>query len=547
MSQWASIEPHRRATAWPEETRRALVTAEAASTMNAVMLQSSTLYRFIMGIDSTFTEMTPSEMGTLGDPMAQLLQGGVFPLTVDALLAELTARDILPEQSSFLISEAGQIPPAQAASLARDMRFAIARSRSSRADLLISTSAVGDPQTAFLQVAAWDGQAELFNYYMRLGGAGVGGAWVWAGNSYHALAPPSRGNGPFDSHINGSLVMKELKQPWMNWQSQNATILLDENDPLRQDILYQNLSGAESLEGIVRDGIARWTTARLKHAMTAEGQIKHVDWLLRQLCTTTTVNLASSTTASAMAVADPSVELSPPLGFWFNNNGLIDGLNIPLRDDFTPPVVTAKLYADCLVHYDFALVQGEFTQKGDTFFAFVVPEAAFEDIDVVNQMVSHEILTAHFAASVLMVDFPNPVFSEARAKLLQYVPAEAKLDTAGGGLSQQIADAIITSAASQQAGTPEAEFRANWELADSDWQNSFAARIEDYMSAVSTRIATAQGFDDYVRLAESRRREFKAMRLNEFSLTLPVTNISRQAPLLQMQPDGTVREKIRTE
>jgi hypothetical protein len=31
--------------------------------------------------------------------------------------------------------------------------------------------------------------------------------------------------------------------------------------------------------------------------------------------------------------------------------------------------------------------------------------------------------------------------------------------------------------------------------------------------------------------------------LNEFSLTLPVTNISRQAPLLQMQPDGTVRQK----
>ncbi|MGH3721237.1 MAG: hypothetical protein ACRDRI_20775 [Pseudonocardiaceae bacterium] len=495
-----------------------------------------------MGIDSTFTEMTPSELSTLSDPMAQLLEGGVFPLTVDALLVELNAKGILPEQSSFLISEAGQIPPAQTASLARDMRFAIVRSRSSRADLLISTSAIGDPHTVFLQVAAWDDRAELFNYYMRLGGA-----WVWAGNSYHALAPPSRGNGPFDSHINGSLVMKELKQPWMNWQSQNATILLDENDPLRQKILYQNLSGAESLESIVRDGIARWTTARLKHTIAGAGQIKHVDRLLRQLCTTTTVNLASSTTTSTVAVADHSAGLTPPLGFWFNNNGLIDGLNIPLRDDFTPPVVAAELYADSLVRYDFALIQGEFTQKGDTFFAFMVPEVAFEDIDVVNQMVSRQILTAHFAASVLMVDFPNPVFSGARAKLLQYVPTEARLDIAGGGLSQQIADAIITGAASQQAGTPEAEFRANWELADSDWPNKFAARIEGYMTAVSTRIATARGFDDYVRLAESRRREFKTMRLNEFSLTLPVTNVPREAPLLRMQSDGTIREKIRTE
>jgi hypothetical protein len=61
MSQWASIEPRRRATAWPAETPRALVTAEPAGTMNAAMLQSSTLYRFIMGIDSTFTTMTPSD------------------------------------------------------------------------------------------------------------------------------------------------------------------------------------------------------------------------------------------------------------------------------------------------------------------------------------------------------------------------------------------------------------------------------------------------------------------------------------------------------
>lgn len=540
MSQWANSESGRRATAWPEKTLRTLAIAEPAD-MKAAALQPSTLYRFIMGIDTTFAEMTQSEISALGDPMAQLLRGGAFPLTVDALLIELNTRGILPEQSSFLISEAGQIPPEQASLLDRDMRFAIVRSQSSHADLLISTSAVDDPHTAFLQVAGWDGQAGFFNYYMRLGET-----WVWAGNSYHALAPPSRGNGPFDSHINGSLVMKELKQPWMNWQSQNATILLDDNDPLHQRDLYQNLSGAENFEIIVRDGIARWTTARLKHSMTTEGRIEHVDWLLRQLCTTTTVNLTSSATTSTVAV-DQSAELNLPLGFWFNNNGLIDGLNIPLRDDVASPTVAAKLYADSLVRYDFTLVQGEFTQKGDTFFAFVVPEAAFEDIVVVIQLVSHGILTAHFAASVLMVDFPNPVFSEARAKLLQYVPTEAELDTADGGLSRQIADAIMASAASQVTGTPEAEFRANWELEDSGWQSIFAARIEEYLTAVSTRIATADGFDDYVRLAESRRREFRAMRLNEFSLTLPVTNIAPEAPLLTMQPDGTVQEKSRTE
>jgi hypothetical protein len=536
MSQWTSIESRRRATAWPEHRRRALITAESLGDVGTVTLKRSTLYRFIMGIDSTVVELTQPEVSALGDPMAQLFIKGVFPLTADALLAELNTGGILPEQSSFLISEAGQIPPAAAPSLVRDMRFAIVRSRSSQADLLISTGAAGDPRAVFLQVAAWDDHAELFNYYMRLGEG-----WIWAGNSYHALAPPSRGNGPFDSHINGSLVMKELKQPWINWQSQNATILLDEDDPLRQNDLYQSLSGAETFERIVRDGVARWTSARLKHAVTA-GHVDHVDWLLRQLCTTTTVNLASSTDTSAAALANPSKKVNLPFGFWLNNDSLIDSLGIPLSDEFAPPAVAGKLYADSLDHYEFTLIQDDFTQKGDTFFAFVVPEASFEDIDVVNQLVSSGILTAHFAASVLMVDFPNPVFSNSRAKLLQYVPTEAELDSSGG-LSQRIAETIITSVASQRAGTPEAQFRVNWELGESEWPEVFATRIEEYLTRVSARITTAQGFDDYVRLAESRRREFKAMRLNEFSLTLPVTNIPPEAPLLQMQPDGTVRGK----
>ena len=63
------------------------------------------------------------------------------------------------------------------------------------------------------------------------------------------------------------------------------------------------------------------------------------------------------------------------------------------------------------------------------------------------------------------------------------------------------------------------------------------------MNAVTLRIGTDQGFDDYVRLAESRRREFKSSRLNEFTLTLPVTNIPPDAPLLQLNEDGTIRQK----
>jgi hypothetical protein len=481
VSGWFRIDSRRRATAWAEHRRVALTEDTAPE-----VLQPLTLYRFIMGADSDFTVMSPSEVAELNDPMAALLKQGKFPLAVEAVLRELDASGTLPQQSSFLISEAGQIPPGQAPLLHRDMRFAIVRGQSSNADLAISTSAVGDPETVFLQVAGWDDPAGLFNYYMR-----ISGTWVWAGNSYHALKHPSRGNGCFDSHVNGSLVMKELKQPWMNWQSENATIALADNDPLRQNALYQSLSGAENLESIVRAGISQWTASRLKHAVAADI--------------------------------------------------LLNSLEIPA--DFTPPSATGKLYADSLVRYDFALAQDDFRRRGDTFFAFIVPEASFEDIDVVNQMVSAGILTAHFVASILMVDFPNPVFSPARARLLQYVPTTATIDPAAGGLSQQIAQVISQAAQGQPADSPEAEFKTNWELADLDWKNVFATEIETYMTAVSNRISSVEGFDDYVRLAESRRREFKHMRLNEFSLTLPATNIPIDAPLLQMQRDATIHEK----
>jgi hypothetical protein len=490
-----------------------------------------------MGVDSEFTVMSPSEVAELNDPMGALLKQGKFPLTVDAVLRELDVAGTLPRQSSFLISEAGQISPEQALSLQRDMRFAIIRGQSSDADLAISTSAVGNPEKVFLQVGGWDDQAGLFNYYMRLSET-----WVWAGNSYHALTFPSRGNGCFDSHVNGSLVMKELKQPWSSWQSMNATIQLPDNDPLRQNPLYKSLSGAEDLENIVRAGIRRWTAARLKRAVTAAGVIVNADWLLRQLCTTTTVNLTSTTVASKAAVDDPAAMLSLPLGFWLNADVLLNApLEIPA--DFILPGVTGSLYADSLIRYDFALVQDNFRESGDTFFAFVVPEVSFEDIDVMNQMVNAGILTAHFVASILMVDFPNPVFSLARAKLLQYMPSAATLQPAAGGLSRQIAEVISSAAQGQSADSPEAEFKANWELGESDWKNIFASKIESYMTAVSKRISSVEGFDDYVRLAESRRREFKTMRLNEFSLTLPVTNIPWGAPLLQMQSDGAIHEK----
>jgi hypothetical protein len=86
----------------------------------------------------------------------------------------------------------------------------------------------------------------------------------------------------------------------------------------------------------------------------------------------------------------------------------------------------------------------------------------------------------------------------------------------------------------------EREFLGLWGIAEDEWEAAFAARIENYFARLRERSAGADGFDGWVRLAESRRREFRKRPLAEFQLTTPTTNIPSDAPMLAMREDGSV-------
>ncbi|MBG0831987.1 hypothetical protein HS041_30235 [Planomonospora sp. ID67723] len=528
---WERARQRRRATAWERDLPGSLTAEAAGDEAGSPLLEAGRLYRGVSGVDPEPRPMSAEEIARLGDPMATVtFRRGRFPMTVHELLAEIDRSGTVPEQKVFMIGEAGQIPPQNAPQLRRDLRFTLTRAeRGSAPDLLISTAATGDPADGFLQVIAWDPVARVFNYYMR-----ITPAWVWTGDSWAALAPESRGKGCFDSHVNGSVVMKELKQPWGNWQSMAAQIQLAPSDPLRADPLYRQVRGAEELEPMIRALVSRWTGARLE-AVIADGVLRRPDQLLRQLFTGTSVNLASALTQSA--AVSPGQDLVLPLGFWLNADALVDDLGLDVTA--VPPSVPGALYLDSLIMFDFRLEEktSGFSQEGDTFFAFVVPEAAYEDNDVANQMVRKGLVSAKFAACALMVDFPSPVFSPDRARLMTYVPAEA---TPIDALDERIAEAIVTAAGRSPAGSPERRFAAGWALPDDRWRAEFGSRLSAYLEKAGARIRTADGFGDYVRLAESRRRDFKMMRLNEFELTLPATGIPEDAPRLRMTEDATV-------
>ncbi|SFY43275.1 hypothetical protein [Streptomyces atratus] len=535
MSVWERTPERRRATAWAAAgipdgnvgADEALTAGTSAD--DGGRLREGRLYRGVSGVDQGPRPMSTEELAGLNDPMAVVFfRQARWPMTLEDLLDGLTQANVLLAQAVYMIGEAGQIPPDEACELSRDIRFAITRASSGKdPDLLVSS----DPTSAFLQVAAWDSTAQVFNYYMR-----ISPAWVWTGNSWSALEPGSRGKGCFDSHANGSVVMKELKQPWNNWQSMSATIQLAPDDPLRGNPLYRQVIGAERLELAVRGLIARWTTARLA-AVACDGMVEHPDHVLRQLFTSTTVNLASSSTQSATVTHDGR-DLVLPMGFWLNSDALINDFGLPVSVE-TAPSAPASFYADSLATFGFRLEErtSGFSRQGDTFFAFVVPEAAYEDNEVVRQLVEKSLVPAKFAACVLMVDFTNPVFSPVRARLMKYVPM-ASASTATW--CAEIATSIVAAASTLPAGSPESQFAENWSLAEAEWRAVLARRIDDYLEKATARIRTASGFDDFTRLAESRRREFKAMRLNEFELTLPMTDIAADAPRLRMNEDATV-------
>ena len=513
--------------------------------MDAPTLDAGGLYRFIVGRDSIPHDLrggaTPPP---LGDPFARLilLNAAPAPVTVRTLLDRLDSLNADPRglthQDFFVIADGGQIPWSdETDALQRNFRFVVVRrgSAASQPDLFVSASTDLDSSSAFLQVIGWDDVAGAFQFYERRDEA-----WVWAGSSWDALSDDARGHGPFDSHVNGALNMKELKAPWIHWHSQAAAIpdaALAPNDPLRVEAIWTRRAQAENLELLVRASVRRWTEARLDR-LTAGGSITNLRSALRQVLDTSTVNLVSS--AVSRNALNQAREITLPITFFFDADALVGVLE--LEPAVTRPVVPASVYNEMLETFEVEITDGRISLRGDTHFVFLVPEPAFEDVLLLQMLLDRKVLSRKLAAAMLMLDFENAVFSRRRRSLLRYVPEQA---TPGNPATfdSEFVTAITHSPEVGRPGTPEYELLANWNLPDSTWESEYARRIEAFMRSVSARSATATDFTPIFLLAESRRREFRKRPLAEFRLTTPKTNIAEDAELLEFAPDGNVRPK----
>jgi len=497
----------------------------ACSQLMIMGLPDATLHRFILGLDGRPQQLVDGDaLAQLGDDFATLLlRKGVFPRTAGEVLAGLVSATPdghpLRIQRFFLVGEGSQIPR-QAAPVARNLRFVVACGRGPEGANIILSSF--HPDQGVVEVIAWDSAAGGFNFYRTMPDSS---AWVFAGNSRHALVGPTRGNGPFESHVNGHFLMKELNVPWVNWHSPFATVsasvLTEQGLEFHPWVTQLEPGGAYTLEDdIARPAIKRWTTARVS-AMSAGTALETPRRFAEQLLDTLTVNLISSRTSSAAAMSGAAAPVDLPASFF------VDAASLELvgvLPDLPAFRVAADVYTAVMRSVGARLDDGTgFTVDGDTHFAFVVPERAGEDVETFRQAVAAGIFTKRLVACLLMVDFPNPVFSSLRPRLLRFLPDES-FSGDGGSFSTAVAERILASPEAKESGTAEGEFAQLWGEGES-FESPFADRLRTYFTALEEQLSSQHGFDAYVRLAESRRAFVRKMPIAESPLLFATTAV----------------------
>ncbi len=387
----------------------------AAERQRPTGTQAPVMFKEIDGL----TPLTPMRAGEidreLRDPLAKLvLTDAELPSTVHELLAALDAHnaapDGLPVQDVYLVSENGQIlVDAQTQGLERRERAVITRTRGQNAIVMIAPSTRGG--AGLLEVMGWDADKQAFNYYERQGER----TWIWKGDSTHAFTQ-GRGQGCFECHVNGAPIMKELRAPWTNWHTQDAAIQSEailEDSPLKHDPLFfpSNLTKAEQLENHIKAWVTKTNQGHIRRLLDNRIDARTA---LRSLFETTTANLVYSPEPSRGSGAIVPI----PFSFFVNAQGFDDAARLKVSvpetfgncDPWCQPAVSRAAYEEALVTFEFALKGPiDFERKpGDTYFAFAVPEVAYEDNDRIKQLVRNGIISRRFAACGLAVDFPNP-------------------------------------------------------------------------------------------------------------------------------------------
>ena len=385
--------------------------------------------------------------------------------------------------------------------------------------LSITFSSERVPEITDVEAWGWDDTKGVYNYYKLDREGTPTRSWKLRATSENAdiRTAQEREGSCIACHVSGAPIMKELLFPWNNWHSNRsqAAYLLPDTPPEKRwrvatDPGLSGLSEAQTLEGVIMGSIKGFNNRRFEQLVRRVDQggfvVEDARRVLRPLFETTEVNFISNSQPSNLhplgdtPQTGPSQPIAIPNSFFLASalfGGGSDlagsgGLGIAEATQFrSVAVIQPAEYKTLIEKSGVKLRTSENpprTLRGDTHFAWFVPETAFVANHWIDTLLREKVVTPAFVAAVLAADLETPIFSTGRARLLAFVPASFS-GTSGEPHPDRLTRDVIArlEAANPAAGSVEADFLAT--LKSPNPLDVVKAKIVAYKDRISQRLS----------------------------------------------------------
>ncbi len=459
----------------------------------SALAQTSTDRLFVQNTDrSQVRSITNQELAELGDPFFNLVLKDHADETNLAEIEQLLQPDST-KRETFVVSE--RILDASRPQSRRAILTFQGSNRNNGNPIFLSPNVMisvsfnsedfsDNPEQ--LEIWGWDEQRGRYNYYRldrngnRLSEPRQGTlTWKFRGNSVNAdnISPANRQGTCLQCHVNGGPIMKELFSPWNNWESSVSTqpylrFAPPIGWPVVSNIRLKTLESAEFLESEIISAIKQFNSQRIDELTSEDSgviEVSDTQRLLKPLFETTEFNLISSDTTTRLhpftsTTEQPTDDYIIPNSFFLNAD-IIAGSR--LGEQFTGGfrINSARAFEvkvkpeeyERLVNGAGVKLAGQ--QPGDANFAWLVPEPSFIDNNLVDQLITKNIVPREFVAAVLAIDLDNPVLSQERQRLfeLDIIPSQFQVEPVNNLIPQTVAALESLNPASN---SPEGQFLA---------------------------------------------------------------------------------------